>query len=483
MVYFPEFETFFELEESKLDLLEVEPQTHWTRSGGSLTLNERSFSKLNHLRQRKLVHGVGMPLATTLAFDPQQFDPWRESIKRLQPPWLSEHLAFMRVPDPSQRLGSVHSGFLLPALQSRDMVALAAEQIRTLQHISGVPVAFETSPNYLRPQRGELVDGEFYARVAEQADCGILLDLHNLWCNERNGRQTMREVLRCLPIERVWEIHLAGGEQYNGYYLDAHSDLVPTQILDVCEEWMPKLPNLGALIFEIMPDYVHAKKLGHEDLAGQIEVMRALWFRHRHTSNGRDSVSLDNSFSVREPHYRRASISPDRVQSHDWELALGSLVNRRAVPPGVPHFDLGTDPGVEVLASLVDSFRAGTLAEGLTLSYRLLVLTLGDEPTSELISEFWLENWPQPLASDEIDAFVNFLLDRIATARLTVPFLGNVLDYELAFARSVQTGTELWVHFDCEPLALLGSLSRGVAPKNLTHGQYEMYVSAGASSL
>ena len=79
--------------------------------------------------------------------------------------------------------------------------------------------------DYLRPRPGELGDGEFFAAVAEQADCGILLDLHNLWCNERDGRQPVRDVLAELRLERVWEVHLAGGEELVGYLLDAHSPL------------------------------------------------------------------------------------------------------------------------------------------------------------------------------------------------------------------------------------------------------------------
>ena len=61
------------------------------------------------------------------------------------------------------------------------------------------------------------------AAVAECADCGILLDLHNLFANGVNGRQSVEEFIAQLPLERVWEIHVAGGVELDGYWLDAHS--------------------------------------------------------------------------------------------------------------------------------------------------------------------------------------------------------------------------------------------------------------------
>lgn len=480
MVYFPALEPFFEYGAGLLDVLEIEPQTLWTRSQGIHRLNEPVFSRLERWPQRKLVHGVGMPVATTVDFDPQQFAPWRESIRRLQSPWVSEHLAFMRVPGALPGSSSAHSGFLLPALQCSETVELAAAKLRVLRQVSGVPVAFENSPNYLRHQHGEMDDGEFYARVATKADCGILLDLHNLWCNEQNGRQTMREVMQCLPLERVWEIHLAGGDLYHGYWLDAHSDLVPMPVMELCEEWLPRLPNLGAIIFEIMPDYVHAKAMAYQDLAAQLETMRALWDRYRKPSamTSAPANQICAAAVASEPLTRLPS-----VHLQHWEQALGSLVNGREVPPALKNVALASDPGVQVLKSLVESFRAGTVAEGLTLSYRLLVLTLGDEATSRLMAEFWIENWPQPYALDEMQTFAGFLVNRIVTGQLVVPHLQNVLAYELAYAQTLQTGNEQWVRFDCEPLALLSALSRGDVPQGLTVGCFDLHVTAESSDL
>src|SRR3546814_3270109 len=105
-----------------------------------------------------------------------------------------------------------------------------------------------------------MTDGEFIAEIAERADCGILLDMHNLWCNQLNGRQPVDDVLATLPLERVWEIHLAGGDAVAGYWLDAHSGLVPDPLMELCRTWFPRLPNLKAVIIVNIPDYLESQR-------------------------------------------------------------------------------------------------------------------------------------------------------------------------------------------------------------------------------
>ena len=141
-----------------------------------------------------------------------------------------------------------------------------------------MPFAVETGVNYLRPRPDELSDGAFVRSVVTAADCGILLDLHNVWANERNGRQGVREFLAELPLERVWEVHLAGGLEVDGYWLDAHSGPIPPALLDLARDVVAKLPSLGAVVFEIGSDFLPG--LGAENLrrqraeAGQITGQR-----------------------------------------------------------------------------------------------------------------------------------------------------------------------------------------------------------------
>ena len=144
----------------------------------------------------------------TLPPDPAQLPPFLRTIEALQPPWVSEHLSFNRARGPG---GVYNTGFLLPPRQTTEGIRSAVRSIRAMADAIGLPFAVETGVNYLHQREDELDDGRFVAEVVEGADCGLLLDLHNLWANQRNGRQAIEEYLAQLPLERVWEVHLAGG--------------------------------------------------------------------------------------------------------------------------------------------------------------------------------------------------------------------------------------------------------------------------------
>ena len=262
-----------------IDVVEVEPEFFWFETGVAqepMRIDAGMLRQLAALPQHKLVHGVASPVGGSLAPDPQQLRLMRGVVEALRAPWASEHLSFNAVPTPA---GPVESGFLLPPLQSEAGAHQAAANIRIMAQGLQVPFAVENNVNYLRPVDGELADGAFIAAVLEQADCGLLLDLHNLLVNERNGRQPAREALAALPLDRVWEIHLAGGIEHRGYYLDAHSGPVDGELMELAREVVPALPNLRAVIFEMLPSYLPA--IGLAQVKRQIDGLHTLWALRR----------------------------------------------------------------------------------------------------------------------------------------------------------------------------------------------------------
>jgi len=217
-----------------LAVLELEPETFWEKThsagavGGVTYLpNAQAMARIAALPQHKLVHSVGFPVGGSVRQDSDYVTPLAGALIALAAPWVSEHLSFNAI----QTESAVEQiGFLLPPRQTRAGVNTAVSNIRHLVSQLPVPFAFETGVNYLQPQGEELPDGEFFAEIAEEADCGILLDLHNLWVNERNGRQSVGELIEQLPLDRVWEVHLAGGMMLGDYYIDSHSDSIPAPL-------------------------------------------------------------------------------------------------------------------------------------------------------------------------------------------------------------------------------------------------------------
>jgi uncharacterized protein len=454
-VFIPALEPLFR-QPGLVDVLELEPQALWHRARGRgprFRLNRRALEGIAALPQPKLVHGVGFPIGGSLPPDPAAVPPLLATIDLLAARWTSEHLSFNEFGDPDDPTGA---GFLLPPCQTEEGVETAVRHIQALQARLPVPFAFETGVNYLRPQPWEWPDGEFFAAIAERADCGILLDLHNLYANERNGRSRARDVLARLPRERVWEIHLAGGEELDGYWLDAHSGAIPPPVIELAAEIVPRLPRLGAIVFEILP--AQAVRLGLDGVAREIERARALWKLAR------------PSRPLRAPVRIRVAARPETAEGAprpwEWEGAIGASLAGHG--PSAPSPGLREDPGLGVLRTLVADARSGRIAAALRLTTTLLILVAGLPFLRSLIAAHATRRAPCLFALNEADLFARFLKRR----RLAVPHLAEVLGFEHAAIRAALYGTRSAVRFHHDPGAVLGALHEGTLPESPPSGDY-----------
>lgn len=451
LVFSPELLALLGQGNEVASVIEIEPQTLWQLSRTDprrpYWLNRERLAELAALPQAKLLHSVGLPVGGSQPHEPAQLELVRAMADTLQPAWVSDHLSFNGFRDADDW---VSAGFFLPPQQVPGTVTMAARRLGELAEALDRPVAFETGVNYLSRRPGELTDGDFFRSVAETADCGILLDLHNVWTNARNGRDAAADTLACLPLDRVWEVHLAGGMELDGFWLDAHSGAIPEAVLDLAAEWIPRMPNLGALVFEILDEHVAA--LGLDGVERQLEKMRQLWALR----SSRREITVQRS--VAPPRHLPGSAD----DLHAWEHTLGGLViGRERVGPEADR--LRGDAGLEVLRRLVADSRAGLVSQGLRHTVTLLLGSLGAGQVRELLAQFTRSRSPELFVSAEADAFADFL----ARQDLCVPYLREVLSFEHALIRAVLYGKSSDVTFDHEPGALLESLERGEVPAGL----------------
>jgi uncharacterized protein len=458
LTWFAGLEPVLEAHAGLINLLEIEPQTFWRReAAGKSLLLDRPF--LDELRQRstpKLIHSIGLPVGGTRAPGTVEVDLLRQVALELNVPWLSEHLSFSHVEDES---GEWHTGFLLPPRQTLAGVDAAAASIRTLTSRMPVPVAIETGVNYLHPRDDELPDGEFVARVAETADCGILLDLHNIWTNQRNGRQSLAEYVDQLPLERVWEVHLAGGSSHRGYWLDAHSGAVPEELLELASRIVPRLPNLKAIVFELFPAYL--PQVGVSMFRAQLEGLHRLWDRR-------------GTASYTRPRQRTEVRDTDPPPTpREWENTLAALTVRRPCESPLAN-ELRRDGGIAIIREMVEQFRGSMIVRTLRLSSRLIMLERGTSYLEQLLAVFWKMHPPHLFALEEAEAFAAFLRDH----RPYVPFLPEVLEYDRAVIAVALEGGERLIPFRADPLPLLRALGAGRRPTGIATGDFEIRLTA-----
>ena len=460
ITYSSAIEPVLERHPELFDVVEVEPQTTWIKTRDGPDPYRVLDPVLEHIAQlpgRKLVHSIDMPVGGTVRPESAQLVLLEHAISRLNSPWVSEHLSFNSTSD-------FRTGFFLPPRQTPEGVETAMISIQDIKAALPVPLAIETGVNYLRPRPDEMSDGAFVAAVADASDCGILLDLHNIFANALNGRQPVDEFLAHLPLERVWEIHLAGGFELQGFWLDAHSGAIPEPLFEISKRIVAALPNLKAIIFEMFPSFVPI--FGFDGIRAQIEKLHELWNLRGKGSAEKLAAKAEGAFQV------NSHASPAV-----WERALGSLVIGRKSNEDVAR-ELEADPGIALVNRLISEFRGSMIVNVLRLTSRLMMLALGAEIFRTILEDFWSKTPPQQFASLEAEAFADYLVG----FDLKVPQLAKILEFECAVLATLTDEQARIVTFDIDPLPMLRALAEGHLPEMPSqHGHFEIEVIPDAS--
>ena len=454
LIYGRELDSLLDGSHPLVSVVELEPQTLWekvsTNGEWYYRPNQAAIDRVASYPLAKLMHGIGQPLGGAVPDPVEHFSLLNQTADLLDAAWVSEHLSFNRVATP---MGVAETGFLLPPPQNRAGVRVAVQNVAAYGEALRRPVAFETGVSYLQPRSEDMTDAEFWSAVAEGADSGILLDLHNLWCNELNGRWRVLDVIDRLPLDRVWEIHLAGGMPMDGYWLDAHSDRIPKPLIDIAAQVIPRLPNLGALMFELLP--AHFDTVGVDGVCDQIDELWELW---RLRSPARiQSASIASPVGVPTP--------KDLAEVRTWENALyDAIVGSAAPDPAFPG--LGNDPGIPVYRELVADFRRGHLAQAMHYTMTLLLIGLGRQDASELLDSYFGERPAQMYRALEVETFARFLTQRSELLD-RIPYLREVLGYEHALIKATVLGEDSQIEWTADPTAILQALDLGQLPPPL----------------
>jgi uncharacterized protein (UPF0276 family) len=97
-----------------------------------------------------------------------------------------------------------------------------AQRIREARDTLEVPVCVENVSSYAEFHASEMTEWEFLSEVVERADCGILLDVNNIYVSSQNHEFDPYDYLNNVPHERVGQIHVAGHSKFEKYILDTH---------------------------------------------------------------------------------------------------------------------------------------------------------------------------------------------------------------------------------------------------------------------
>ena len=187
------------------------------------------------------LHGVSLSPGSDEPVDPGYLRRLKDLVSWVQPAIVSDHLCWTG-------LGGHNSHDLLPLPFTEEVVRTAAAKIRQFQDTLGRRILVENVSTYLRFDGSTMTEWEFVAAVAAEADCGILLDVNNVFVNSRNHGFDPAEYLAALPVDRVAQFHIAGHEEHGQVVLDTHDRPVDTAVWDLFRRAVARFGPRPAII-------------------------------------------------------------------------------------------------------------------------------------------------------------------------------------------------------------------------------------------
>jgi uncharacterized protein (UPF0276 family) len=161
------------------------------------------------------LHGVSLSIGSVDPVDADYLGRLAELAAEVDPPIVSDHLCW-------SALGghSVHDLWPLP--YTEEALALVTDKVGRVQDRLGRRILLENPSSYVTFAASQIGEAEFLAEVARRADCGILLDVNNVYVSSTNHGWDPAAYLAAIPTERVGQIHLAGHSDHGTHLLDTH---------------------------------------------------------------------------------------------------------------------------------------------------------------------------------------------------------------------------------------------------------------------
>jgi uncharacterized protein len=238
-------------------VLEQWPPMDWFEviSENFMVAGGRPLAVLERVRERYpiVLHGVSMSLGSTDEFNREYLYDLARLARSFEPAWISDHLCWTGV-------GGHNLHDLIPLPYTDEALRHVAGRIRQVQEVLERRILIENVSSYMEFTLSTMSEWAFLAAVAEEADCGVLLDINNIYVSAFNHQFDPLVYIDAIPVNRVAQFHLAGHSDHGTYLLDTHDHPVCNEVWSLYEhavhrfgrvstliEWDDNIPGFGEL--------------------------------------------------------------------------------------------------------------------------------------------------------------------------------------------------------------------------------------------
>lgn len=220
----------------RIDWFEILSENFFVRGG-------RPLHNLDRLRRDYPIamHGVSLSIGGTDPLDRQYLRELRQLADRVEPAWVSDHLCWTGA-------HGINLHDLMPLPYTDETVSHVASRVREVQDFLKRRILLENVSSYVSFKQSTMPEWEFLARIAEEGDCGILLDINNVFVSAANHGFNPGAYLAGIPAERVGQFHLAGHEDNGAILIDTHDRPVPGGVWELYAQAVGRFPEVPTTI-------------------------------------------------------------------------------------------------------------------------------------------------------------------------------------------------------------------------------------------
>jgi len=257
-------------------VLETCPSVDWFEviSENFMVAGGRALEVLEGVRASYPIamHGVSLSIGSTDPLNRDYLRQLRDLARRFEPAWISDHLCWTGV-------GGRNLHDLIPLPYTDEALRHVVARIREVQDILERPLLIENVSSYMAFADSTMSEWEFISTIADEADCGILLDLNNIFVSAFNHRFDANEYVDAVPAERVVQYHLAGHSDHGTHLLDTHDHPICDAVWALYERAARRFGAVSAMVEwdDNIPEFV--------ELARIADRARTIYETATHTAN------------------------------------------------------------------------------------------------------------------------------------------------------------------------------------------------------
>lgn len=227
------------------DVLAGQPRVDWWEviSENFLVAGGNPRRVLREVRERwpVVLHGVSLSIGSIDPVDDDYLARLAALADEVDPPIVSDHLCW-------SALAGHAAHDLWPLPYTEEALALVVTKVGRVQDRLRRRILLENPSSYVTFAASRISEAEFLAEVARRADCGILLDVNNVYVSSTNHGWDPDAYLAAIPRERVGQIHLAGHSDHGTHLLDTHDHPVCDAVWQLYARAVARFGDVAAMI-------------------------------------------------------------------------------------------------------------------------------------------------------------------------------------------------------------------------------------------